>query len=181
MSTSPAREPRGLSHARTSFVGRSEAGPLGEPPASRRGRPGLEEVIASGADLWGEAALRQPGGPTYDYFASLLRPLRYVDAPFHHYPIVLSAPGAPVKARLVSNGGAINALARQPDWRGEAGVPVSIRVGPEREDFGADLSRLEGPRYAEGFLPIVHCIDGVTLLLQSLLDKTRDLPFVLDH
>ena len=58
-----------------SLVGRAEAGPPGEPPASRRGLPGPEEVIASEADLWGEAALRQPGGPTYDFFADLLPPL----------------------------------------------------------------------------------------------------------
>src|SRR4051794_10707649 len=128
-----------------SIFGRSEARPPGEPPASRRGLPGPEEVIASGADLWGEAALRQPGGPTYDFFADLLPPLRYVDADFRHYPIVLSAPGSPVKARLVSNGSAINALARQPNWKNEAGPPAHVRVGRVREPFGADLDRLDGP------------------------------------
>src|SRR5437763_11398827 len=93
-----------------------------DPPAPRL--PSPEEVITSKADLWGEAALRQPGGPTYEFFARLLPPLRYVDADFRHYPIVLSAPGAAVKARLVSNGSAVNALARQPNWKGEAGIPV---------------------------------------------------------
>lgn len=61
----------------------------------------LDQAIASGRDFWGEAALRQPNGPTYEFFEKLLPPLRYVDAPFRHYPIVLSAAGAAVKGRLV--------------------------------------------------------------------------------
>jgi hypothetical protein len=79
-----------------------------------------------------------------------------VDADFLHYPIVLSAPCAVVKSRLVSNGSAINALARQPNWATEAGVPVHILVGRDRESYGADLARLDGPHYADGFLPIVE-------------------------
>src|SRR5947209_19514221 len=56
-------------------VGLADAGP----PAGPTGLPGPEEVIAAKVDLWGEAALRQPGGPTYEFFAGLLPPLRYVD------------------------------------------------------------------------------------------------------
>ncbi|HTL30880.1 MAG TPA: hypothetical protein VL282_16740 [Tepidisphaeraceae bacterium] len=114
-----------------------------------------QEVIDSKIDLWGEAALKQPGGPSYEYFAKLLPPLRYVDTDFLHYPIVLCAPGSTVKARLVSNGSAINALARQPNWEHEQGMPVQIRVGPTREYFGADLSRLTGPKLEQDELPIV--------------------------
>src|SRR4051812_46246153 len=114
------------------------------------------EVIDSKIDLWGEAALKQPGGPSYEFFEKLLPPLRYVDADFVHYPIVLSAPASVVKARLVSNGSAINALARQPNWEHEQGMPVQIRVGPTREYFGEDLSRLSGPKLEQDFLPIVH-------------------------
>jgi hypothetical protein len=138
------------------LLGPADAAPPREPATSLPALPGVEEVIASKVDLWGEAALRQPGGPTYDFFAPLLPPLRYVDADFHHYPIVLSAPGSTAKARLVSNGSAFNALARQPTWRNETGVPVHVRVGEQREPFGFDLGRLEGPRYADGFLPIVQ-------------------------
>lgn len=116
----------------------------------------IDRVIASGTDVWGEAALRRPEGPTYEYFASLLPPLRYVDTRFRQYPIVLSAPGSPVKGRLVSDGGTINALARQPNWRGETGTPAHVMIGKDRVPFGRDLDRLEGPRYAEGYLPIVQ-------------------------
>src|SRR3954451_18990967 len=66
------------------------------------------EMMAARTDVWAEAAIRQPGGPSYEFFRDLLPPLRYVNAGFRHSPIVLSAPGAAVKARYVSNGSAIN-------------------------------------------------------------------------
>lgn len=115
-----------------------------------------EQAIASKIDLWGEAALKQPRGPTYAYFEKLLPPLRYVDADFRHYPIVMSAPGSLVKGRLVSNGSSINALARQPNWLNEQGIPAHVLVGASREAFGSDFTQLDGPRYVAGFLPIVQ-------------------------
>ena len=125
-----------------------------KPPA---GAATMEEVIRSGRDLWGEAALKQPGGPSYEYFAKLLPPLRYADPPLLHYPITLSAPGgAPVKARFISNGSAINALARTADWMTETGIPVRFRVGDELAVFGDDLKQLDGPKYERGYLPIVQ-------------------------
>ena len=128
--------------------------PAYRPPA---GAATIEDVIRAGEDLWGEASLKQPGGPSYEYFASLLPPLRYCDAPFRHYPITLAAPGgAPVKVRFISNGSAINALARQGNWVGETGIPVSFRVGDELEAYGNDLKRLDGPKYERGYLPIVQ-------------------------
>jgi hypothetical protein len=114
------------------------------------------DVNRSESDLWGEEALSQPGGPSYAFFQKLLPPLRYVDANFREYPITLSAPTAKVKARLVSNGSSINARARQPDWIGEAGTPVTFYVGEDRAMFGADLSQLDGPKCADGYLPIVQ-------------------------
>ena len=114
------------------------------------------EVIAAKADLWGEAALGQPGGPSYEFFEKLLPPLRYVDTDFARYPIVLSAPGSTIKGRLVSDGSAINALARQPNWRNEMGIPLRVLVGRERRAFGSDLGRLTGPTLARGYLPIVR-------------------------
>src|SRR5687767_7746668 len=98
------------------------------PSRGLRGVATLDQVIASPRDLWGEASLKQPGGPSYEFFEPRLQPLRYCDAPFRHYPITLSAPGSSVKARLVSNGSAVNALARQPNWIGETGTPVTFRV-----------------------------------------------------
>src|SRR3569833_825702 len=105
-----------------------------------RGVASLDEVINSNKDLWGEAAIKQPGGPSYEFFASLVPQLRYVDAPFRHYPITLSAPGASEKVRFVSNGSQINALARQPNWVGVTGIPTTFRVGYDLITFGDDLS-----------------------------------------
>src|SRR5436190_15587596 len=79
--------------------------------------PSPREMAASRTDVWAEAAIRQPGGPSYEFFRDLLPPLRYANTAFRHYPIVLSAPGAAVKARYVSNGSAINPRAdKKPMW-----------------------------------------------------------------
>ncbi|HTL29661.1 MAG TPA: hypothetical protein VL282_10580, partial [Tepidisphaeraceae bacterium] len=118
--------------------------------------PTTREAIDSKLDVWGEAALKQPGGPNYEFFAKLCPPLRYVDANFLHYPILLSAPGSETKSRFVSNGSGINLLARMATWGNEAGTPVEVHVGDTREFFGADIARLEGPQYVDGYLPIVQ-------------------------
>src|SRR5437762_7874054 len=118
--------------------------------------PSAKEMAASPLDLWGEAAVRQPGGPSYEFFKDLLPPLRYVNTEFRHYPIVLGTPGGTVKARCVSNGSAVNARAnKKPMWK-EGGVPVHFFVGENADPFGAEVPRLDGPRYAEGYLPIVQ-------------------------
>src|SRR5262245_28848276 len=117
--------------------------------------PGLPEVLASRLDLWGEAALRQPGGPSYEFFAGLLPPPRYVHADFRYYPIVLSAPNAKVKARLISNGSGINLRGGSRSWH-DLGTPVTFRVGPDEFLFGGLRDRVSEPVLAEGFLPIVE-------------------------
>lgn len=117
--------------------------------------PHLEEVLASGKDLWGEAAIARPEGPSYEFFAGLLPPLRYVNTRFRHYPIVLSAPCETAKIRVVSNGSGINARAETGGWY-EVGQPVYFRVGPAGELFGKNLENLEGPKYLDGWLPVVQ-------------------------
>jgi hypothetical protein len=118
--------------------------------------PTPQEMAKALRDVWGEAALRQPGGPSYEFFRDLLPPLRYANTDFRHYPIVLGAPAGPVKARWISNGSAVNARAnKKPMWR-EVGFPVHFHVGDNGEPFGADMERLDGPRYAAGYLPIMQ-------------------------
>src|SRR5262245_55090421 len=86
--------------------------------------PSPKEMAAAKTDVGGEAARRLPDGPSYEYFRDLLPPVRYVNTSFRHYPIVLSAPRASVKARWVSNGSAVNARAdKKPMWK-EVGSPV---------------------------------------------------------
>jgi hypothetical protein len=118
--------------------------------------PDIQSMAASLRDRWGDEAMRRPGGPNYEFFRDLLPPLRYVNTEFRHYPIVLSAPAAAVKARWISNGSAVNARAHsRPMWR-EVGVPVHFHVGEDGEAFGEQLERLAGPRYLRGHLPLVQ-------------------------
>ncbi|HEX4412381.1 MAG TPA: hypothetical protein VH107_02055, partial [Lacipirellulaceae bacterium] len=125
-----------------------------EQPASGA-LPTVQEMIAARTDAWGDAAMAQPNGASYDFFKDLLPPLRWVNAEFRHYPIVLSAPRAAVKSRLVSNGGGVNLEAnKKPMWT-EQGVPISFEVGNPPEAFGGEQERLRDPEYLNGYLPIV--------------------------
>src|ERR1041385_1340227 len=115
--------------------------------------PSLDEALAAKEDVWGLAAMGEPNGPSYESFEKLLPPLRYVNAEFRHYPIVLSAPNATVKARLTSNGSGLNARANLKTWK-EVGVPITFRVGDDEMVFGEDPYKRGGPRYDRG-LPSV--------------------------
>lgn len=145
-------------------------------PVAAQALPAPRQMADARDDVWGEAAIRQPGGPSYEFFKDLLPPLRYVNAAFKHYPITLSAPGAPMKARWVSNGSGVNLRADKPPMWKEAGVPVAFLVGDTAEPFGADIKRLDGPRYADGWLPIVQVSyrAGVTVYEQEAFGLTRD-------
>jgi hypothetical protein len=117
--------------------------------------PVLDQVLESKIDLWGEAAMREPDGASYEFFEKLLPPPRYVNADFRYYPIVLSAPNAKVKARLISNGSGVNLRGGSRSWN-DVGMPAIFRVGPDEFQFGGILERLRHPKLAEGFLPIVQ-------------------------
>ncbi|MEO5802690.1 MAG: hypothetical protein ABIR24_04105 [Verrucomicrobiota bacterium] len=117
--------------------------------------PTLEQVLSAKKDLWGEAAMRKPNGASYEFFEKLLPPTRYVNADFHFYPIVLSAPNAKVKARLISNGSGVNLRSGARSWN-DVGTPVIFRVGPDEFRFGDIRQRLQHPELVEGYLPIVQ-------------------------
>src|SRR5262245_38478704 len=97
--------------------------------------PMLDKVTEGKFDLWGEAAMRQPNGASYEFFEKLLPPPRYVNADFRYYPIVLSAPNAKVKARLISNGSGVNLAGGSRSWN-DVGTPVKFRVGSDDFPFG---------------------------------------------
>jgi len=129
----------------------------GEPASSAAGEnlASVQEMIEARTDVWGDAAMRQPNGVSYEFFAGLLPPLRWVNTDFRHYPIVLSAPRSAQKSRIISNGSAVNARAKSPPMWYEQGSTVSFFVGEAREAFGADLARLTMPKYLDGYLPVV--------------------------
>jgi len=106
-------------------------------------------MAAARADVWGEAALKHPGGPSFEFFKDLLPPLRYVNTAFRHCPIVLSAPGAAVKARWASNGSGINLRADKPPMWKAAGTPVGFYVVDD-QSFGARAEAVAGPKLHDG-------------------------------
>src|SRR3954463_10625484 len=112
--------------------------------ASARGEFTPQEMIAAKTDIVGEAALKQPGGPSFEFFEKVLPPLRYVDALYKHYPIVLAAPRSLVKSKLLSNGGIINPLAHTYQCIGKAGIPWHVTLGPRHLAFGIFLANLKG-------------------------------------
>src|SRR5262245_40827851 len=109
--------------------------------------PALSEVVAAREDVWGELAMRQPNGASYEFFEPLLAPPRYVHADFRYYPLVLSAPGAKTKARLISNGSGVNLRGGSRSWK-EVGTPVVFRVGPDEFRFGDLRDRVSHPPLA---------------------------------
>jgi hypothetical protein len=116
--------------------------------------PSFDEMTHSKRDVWGEAAMRETNGASYEFFEKLLPPPRYVNADFRFYPIVLSAPRTHVKARLISNGSGVNLRGGANAWNNN-GAAITFRVGPDAGLFGAELARLEHPTLADGYLPIV--------------------------
>src|SRR5262245_12984051 len=123
-----------------------------ESPANSN-TPSLAEMIAASRDLWGEMAMAQPNGASYEFFEPLLPPLRYVHADFRYYPLVLSAPRATTKVRLISNGSGVNLRGGSRSWK-EVGTPVVFRVGPDEFRFGDLRDRVSHPQLAEGWMPI---------------------------
>src|SRR5262245_3091306 len=122
-------------------------------PHKSSARPTLAETVAAKNDLWGELAMQQPNGASYEFFEPLLPPPRYVHADFRHYPLVLSSPNAHTKARLISNGSGVNLRGGSRSWK-EAGTAVVFRVGPDEFRFGDLRERLSDPTLAERWLPI---------------------------
>lgn len=116
-------------------------------------RPTLADAVAARQDLWGELAMQQTNGASYEFFEPLLPPPRYVHADFRYYPLVMSAPGAATKARLISNGSGVNLRGGSRSWN-EVGTPVVFRVGPDEFRFGELRERLTEPRPMAGWLPI---------------------------
>src|SRR3954471_23557065 len=90
--------------------------------------PAFEQAVQSSRDEWGVAAMQQTNGASYEFFEDLLPPPRYVNADFKYYPLVLSAPHAKVKARLISNGSGVNLRGGSRSWN-DVGTPVIFRVG----------------------------------------------------
>src|SRR5262249_51661687 len=150
MARSPSREHTG-EQAMTAKLGTTALLVLlAAPVIGRAAPPELPtpaELAAAREDVWGEAAIRAPDGPSYEVFRDLLPPLPEVNTAFGRARSVLRARRAPVKARWVSNGSGVTLRADKPPMWKEAGVPVAFLVGALSEPFGEDVARLDGPQF----------------------------------
>jgi hypothetical protein len=152
----------------------SEAGPvITEPKSCQASRPEsgysarVDRALRSGKDLWGNALLAEPSGPTYLRARRYLKPLLFARAPGKrpltdsgvHY-VAFSQPlgpqGAGSVALHVADGGQI--ASDRADGR-----RLTLFVGARgRERYGSCLRRLGPARLSGGYLPILETryVDG---------------------
>jgi hypothetical protein len=127
----------------------------------------IERALRAGRDVWGDALLARPGGPTYEAARRYLPPLflaygrgrkPLTASGVHYLPFgqPLGVQGAVSVALHVADGGQI--LSQRADGR-----RLTIFVGAEGvERYGSCLTRLALPRLLEGYLPVLETsyVDG---------------------
>jgi hypothetical protein len=196
--------PAGWSWARLALVGLLVA-TAGTASAVAGGRPasecaalhtdtayadGVYEALAQKQDTWGNELLASPQGPTYDGVKSRLHPLMLVGRPAGLKPTRLTDSGiyylpfgqphaaggaGEVDLHVADGSQVVSKLANGP------GLTVSVGArGDER--YGSCLARLEPPRLADGYLPILETsyvdADGVRYRQESFaarIPQTRSL------
>jgi hypothetical protein len=113
----------------------------------------IVRVLASGRDVWGEALLAAPNGPTYEGVRSRLAPLLYARAPggraltasgVYYVP---SGDSAAAAGLHVADGSEIIR-------RHVGGASLTIRVDGER--YGSCLARLTPAALLDGYLPVLE-------------------------
>jgi hypothetical protein len=120
----------------------------------------VQRAVSSGRDLWGETLLRKPGGPTYAdarrYLTPLTQAMQWEGRPLTasgSYYLPLSFPftpyGSTVFALHVADGSEIVT-------RRVGGPSLSVYVGAGSELYGSCSARLQAPRLAEGYLPVLQ-------------------------
>ncbi len=148
---------------------------------SAAARARVRRVLGSGADVWGDRLLSQPGGPTLAGAEQFLPPLLYAVG---HGGRRLTASGVyyipftmPYSRRdrgyglHVADGSQI--IVRR---IGGPNVTVSVGVGG-RERYGSCLARLQTPHLLAGYLPVLEVAYrdavGVRYREQSFVDRQR--------
>jgi hypothetical protein len=121
----------------------------------------VERALRAGRDLWGEALLAAPGGPTLSGARRYLTPLllararkrtSLTESGVYYLPLAqpLGVQGAGSVALHVADGSQI--LSQRADGR-----RLTILVGARgRERYGSCLARLRPARLADGYLPILE-------------------------
>lgn len=118
-------------------------------------------ALRAARDIWGDALVASPEGPTYDGARAHLNPLLLAGGPgqrpltdsgVHYLPFAqpLGVHGAESVALHVADGSEIVS-------EHVGGPALVIGVGERgRERYGSCLTRLETPRLASGYLPILE-------------------------
>jgi hypothetical protein len=116
----------------------------------------VNEALLARRDVWGEAVLRAPGGPSYAAVRSYLKPLLLVGRPAGTggrrltdsgvYYLAFGRPGGPVALHVADGGEIISGRADGP----------RLRVFAGNEPYGSCLARLATPRLGGGYLPILQ-------------------------
>lgn len=120
----------------------------------------VRRALAAKQDVWGNALIARPNGPTYGSVRRLLKPLLFARSKakalttsgVYYLPFAqpLGVRGAHMVALHVADGSEILSQTAK-------GPSVKVFVGPGgRERYGSCLSRLAPARLAGGFLPILE-------------------------
>lgn len=120
----------------------------------------VQQAVASGKDVWGGELLRARGGPTYAaarrFLPPLTRGMQWAGRPLTttgSYYVPLSFPFTPydpgVFALHAADGSEIIT-------RRIGGASLSIYVGDGKEQYGSCVARLQLPKLAKGYLPILQ-------------------------
>ncbi len=141
--------------------GAATPGACAEPRASASHTLRVAGALRSGRDVWGDALLASPDGPTYEGARRYLPPLLYAGAPgkrpltdsgVYYLPFAqpLGVRGAGTVALHVADGSQV--ISNRVGARS-----LTVFVGPDgRERYGSCLRRLEPARLAGGYLPILE-------------------------
>ena len=142
-------------------AGGAAPGACADPRASASHALRVASALRSGRDVWGEALLASPDGPTYEAARRYLPPLLYARAPgkrpltdsgVYYVPFgqPLGVQGAGTVALHVADGSQVIS-----NRVGERSLDVFVgRDGRER--YGSCLSRLTPARLAGGYQPILE-------------------------
>ncbi len=150
----------------------------------------VNRTLTERQDVWGNALLRSPDGPTYDGVRNYLHPLMLVGRPAGIRPGQLTDSGVyylPFGTPVGTNGAKtvqLHVADGSQIVSGKAnGRRLSVDVGVKgRERYGSCLARLAPPRLRSGYLPILETqhvdADGVRYQQESFatrLPRTRAL------
>ena len=158
----------------------------------------LDEVLAANRDLWGDAALKLEDGPTFEFFAELLPPLRYVNAAFREVPVLLADPRGGPKFRVARDGSAIEPRGGHASWGDSPLPPATFWIGERAgvgddgdsggadgsdgsdgsdivwRPFGHDGAPPRDPKLRDGWIPIVTFADARATIELLLLPRPSE-------